>query len=92
VNIFEHQAGVARAKADAVAKHRARATAILESAQGKRTPTMARYFAHQTETDPAAANAAMAALPAEDPAVRAAEASKAGWAKATSRFNAGHPD
>lgn len=88
MNIYEQQAQIARARADAVAAARARCVAITESAEGKRTPTMAKHFAFMTDIEPAAARAAMAALPAENAAVKAAEASKAGWAKATAGVNA----
>lgn len=89
MNIYEQQAQIARARADAVSASRARHEAITESAEGKRTPTMARHFAFMTEIEPAAARAAMAVLPAENANVRASEAAKAGWAKAAAKQNAG---
>lgn len=85
---LEQQAVLARARADAVTESRARSQAITESPEGKRTPTSARYFAYSTDIPAADVCAALALLPAEDAAVRSAEASKVGWGKASAHTNA----
>lgn len=90
MNKTEFDTAVAAARAEAVAEWRARAIAIVDSPAGMRAPKAANLLV-MTDTPVGEAIKQLEAMPAETPEALAAEAAKAGWAKAVASANARHP-